>query len=425
MSTAARQTSTSPSAPGSSPQPRPATPALRHPALTTLPAARLVAAREIAVKLRDRVFLLSTAFTLVIIAASIIVPAVFFDGGPETYRVTTVGREAPVALSAADAASEDLTVTAGPVRDVAAAERAVADGDADAALVPGSGDALQLVGDDSTPADLVAALTSTLSAERAAATLADLGASADQVRAVTAAPVTARLLDTSGDSTRANAVALVFALLFYLTVFVFGFQIAQSVTEEKASRVVELLVAAVPVRALLVGKIAGATVLAVAQIVLFLAVGLLVLAATGQGSFLSGIIGASGWFVVFFLLGFTMLSTLWAAAGAMAARIEDLQSTTGPLQLVVIPTFFLGAYVTTPGTFLTVLSYVPFTAPLSMPRRLLIGDAAWWEALVSAGIIAATTAALVVLASRLYRGSLLRTGSKTSIRAAWASGAQA
>lgn len=90
----------------------------------------------------------------------------------------------------------------------------------------------------------------------------------------------------------------------------------------------------------------------------------------------------------------------------------------------MVPPFFLGVYVTSPGTLLTVLSYVPFTAPLSMPRRLLIGDAAWWEALVSAGIIAATTAALVVLASRLYRGSLLRTGSKTSLRAAWAAGAE-
>jgi ABC-2 type transport system permease protein len=75
---------------------------------------------------------------------------------------------------------------------------------------------------------------------------------------------------------------------------------------------------------------------------------------------------------------------------------------------------FAGVYVYSPGPLLTVLSYVPFTAPLTMPRRLLIGDAAWWEAVLSAGIMLVTAAALVALAARIYQRALLRTGSRTT-----------
>ena len=410
-------TLTSPSATGSPQAPSPA----RRPALTTVPAARLVAAREIWVRLRDRAFLISTAVTLVIIAASIIVPVLFFGGdGPEEHRVAAVGQAAPAVLEDAAAASDGaLEVEAVAAEDVAAAEELVSTGEVDAALVAGPGGALELVGNESTPDDLLDALNAAVSAERGGAVLDELGASPEQVRALTEDPVTTRVLDDTGTELVVTLVALVFAFLFFFTVFGFGYQIAQSVTEEKQSRVVELLVAAVPVRALLIGKVAGNTLLAVGQIVLIVSVGLLGLAASGQGDLIGTVAGASGWFLVFFLLGFTMLSTLWAAAGALAARIEDLQSTTLPLQMLVMAPFFVAVYVTEPGRWLTLLSYIPFTAPLSMPRRLLLGDAAWWEALLAAGIIAATTAVLVAVAARLYRGSLMRTGAKTSVRQAW------
>ncbi len=409
---------------GANPRPGAAeTTTQRRQALSTLPAARLVAAREVAVKLRDKAFLISTAVTLVILAGLILIPALFFDGGPDEYDVAAAGPAATAALDQTGRSTDELDLTTAPAADTASAERAVRGGEVDAALVPAGGQ-LQLIAADTVPSDLLDALNAAVQSQRTQAALGDLGASADQVAAVTQEPVTLRLLDDSGAAQVASIVAAVFAMLFFFTVITFGLQIAQSVTEEKASRVVELLVAAVPTRALLIGKVAGASVLAVGQIVVILAVGLLALAATGQGGLIATVAPASGWFLVFFLLGFTMLSTLWAAAGALAARIEDLQTTTVPIQMLVLPPFFVGLYVTTPGTLLSVLSYVPFTAPLSMPRRLLIGDASWWEALISAGIIAATTALLIAVASRLYRGSLLRTGSKSSVKAAWSTAAQ-
>jgi ABC-2 type transport system permease protein len=128
---------------------------------------------------------------------------------------------------------------------------------------------------------------------------------------------------------------------------------------------------------------------------------------------------SGGWFMIFFLLGFVMLACLWAAAGAMAARMEDLQATTTPLTTAVMIPFFAVVSIQDTGTWLTGFSYFPFTSPMAMPRRLLAGNAAWWEASISAGVLLATAFAFIVIGARLYEGSLLRTASRSSLRAAW------
>jgi ABC-2 type transport system permease protein len=129
---------------------------------------------------------------------------------------------------------------------------------------------------------------------------------------------------------------------------------------------------------------------------------------------------SAGWFVAFFLTGFTMLSCLWAAAGALASRLEDLASTTLPMQLIVTLPFFAAITVTDEGPARTALSYIPLSAPITMPQRLVAGDAQWWEGLISLVVIAVTATIFILLADRLYRGSLLRTGGKTTLKQAWA-----
>ena len=113
--------------------------------------------------------------------------------------------------------------------------------------------------------------------------------------------------------------------------------IAQSVVEEKQSRIVEILVAAVPVRVLLAGKVLGNTALALGQITLFAAVGLAGASVAGQSGLVSLLLRSSPWFLlVFFLLGFLMLACLWAAAGALANRQEDMSKPASP-SIVSLP----------------------------------------------------------------------------------------
>jgi ABC-2 type transport system permease protein len=88
-----------------------------------------------------------------------------------------------------------------------------------------------------------------------------------------------------------------------------------------------------------------------------------------------------------------------------------------PLQVLVFVPFFSATYVYTPGTLLTALSYVPFSAPIAMPRRLALGDATWWEGMLAALVVAVTAVLLVAVATRIYERSLLRSGG----RVGWAS----
>ncbi len=418
----------------------------------------VIARREIMVRVRDRAFLAATAFLLVIVAAAVIVPLVIEGRGERsTVSVVTVGEAAAAtarqAASIADAAyaldqtQQDDSVplvdtgvpqtrlTISAAADQAAAEALIRAGTADVAMMsvraasasePAGAPAIELVADRSVPEDVGELVARAQTAQRITAAIS--GATPDQgsgdqavvAQALTTPIPAQRLLDENADQQEyAVLLGLVFATLFFLTVFSFGMSIAQSVVEEKQSRIVELLVSAVPVRALLIGKVLGNAALALSQIVLLLAVGLAGASIAGQGEIVTLLLRTSGWFILFFVLSFVMLACLWAAAGALASRNEDLQSTTLPLQVLVMVPFFASVFVVDPGRWLTVLSYFPFTAPLVMPRRLAMGDAAGWQAAIAAVIVLLTAVAMVGIGSRFYTNSLLRTQRTTGWQEAW------
>ncbi len=280
------------------------------------------------------------------------------------------------------------------------------DGDVAAAVVGEDLAGLTVLGAQGVPDELdvlLRAASSELQIQQAAA---DAGLSAGQVAALTSPvmPSTRLLQARPTGEVPPELLVLVFAFLFYLSVLTFGMSIAQSVVEEKQSRVIELLVAALPVRWLLAGKVIGNTVMALGQIVVILGAGLAGATVAGQGEIVRQVLGASGWFVAFFLLGFVMLACLWAVAGSLASRIEDLQATTVVMQVLVIVPFFAALFTLDPGPLQRVLSYVPFTAPLLMPARVVLGNAAPWEPVVSALIVLATGIAFVLIGAQAVRG---------------------
>jgi len=426
-------------------------------ALQTPPAGaviRLIAAREVTAKLRDRTFVISSLAMLVLVALGVIVPAVLTGGdGYPNLRLAVTGADATAVAELARNAGQ-AAITQAEERDEAeteastdgvalftgsadsgapalelslvatdsadAASAAVRSGAADAALV-GDLDSLTIIGADEVDDDLSRLITLSAQAGSTSRILTDAGVDdATVARLQNLQPPVEQLLDGANPNAGvATVLGFFFSFLFYFTAITFGLTIAQSVVEEKQSRVIEILVASTPVRLLLAGKILGNTALALGQVAVLLAIGLAAASATGQSAAVSLLLHSGGWFLLFFALGFVMLSCAWAAAGALAARQEDLQSTTVPLQMLLFAPFLASFYLSDPGPGLTALSYVPFTSPLSMPRRLLLENASWWEALLSLGIIAVTGALLIVLAARLYEGSLLRTSTKTSIATAW------
>jgi ABC-2 type transport system permease protein len=211
----------------------------------------------------------------------------------------------------------------------------------------------------------------------------------------------------------------VFAMLF-LMFGMGGAAIAQSTVTEKQTRIVEILVATVPIRALLAGKIVGYALLTIAQAAVLVLAAPIALTLGKQEQLLTLLAPALGWFVPFLCFGFVLLAAMWAVAGSLVSRQEDLGSSMGLVMLLVFGPFFGVLFASDNETAMTVMSYIPFSSAVAMPVRMFTGDAQAWEALLALGVLAGAVVLIVLLASRLYSGSLLQTRGKVALAKAWA-----
>ena len=350
---------------------------------TFVQSAVLVADREVRMRLRSKAFIVSSAILLLAVIASIVAGSIFgASASSSVTRVAVVGDAQPFA----QVASLDVT-EADSVDD---AEQLVRAGDVEAAIVPGDGPTgIRILALEEAPAALVQLLSVT--------------------------PEVSLLEPADQNGSLAYLVGLGFGIVFFMAATLFGTTIAQSVVEEKASRVVEILMSAISARALLAGKVIGNTVLAFGQIVLIAAAAIVGLVVTGQDALLGDLGPSIVWFVVFFAVGFVLLAALFASAAALVSRQEDIGSVTTPVMMLVMIPYFLIVFAWDNDLVLTIMSYVPFSAPIGMPMRIYLGTAEWWEPLLSLLVILATTVAVVLLGSRIYSNSLLRTGARVKI----------
>jgi ABC-2 type transport system permease protein len=230
---------------------------LRHPW-------QLVAQREISTKLRDKTFLGSTAFMLIVVLAATIIPALISGMGGKD-KIAVLDEAGTRIVAVADAIKGGDSYEATRTADVASAEQLVKSGEVKAALLPGK-DGFEVLGKQRVETDLQNNLREAAVNLGMEQNAARAGLTPEQLRAGT--QVQERLLDPGPlPEIVAGFVNIGLALIFYLTALSFGMMIAQSVVQEKESRVVEILAAAIPIRALLWGKVIGNTVLALGQIV--------------------------------------------------------------------------------------------------------------------------------------------------------------
>ncbi|MDX3798304.1 ABC transporter permease [Streptomyces sp. AK04-3B] len=387
------------------------------PRTATAAAWRIVAAREISVKLTNRGFLLSTLVTLALIVGAIGLQLYLADSmGKITVAVADqqAGRIAGQAEQLAVQADQDVEITVRQESSADQVREAVRSGDAEAGLLL-EGGRWVLLGDtgqnDIAATWIGAAVQSKALAENAQAAGTSLTALSK------GAEVEHVLL--SADKTPEGAVRMTtyfFGFLFYLAAVLLGAALATSVVEEKQNRIVELIASSVPLRSLLVGKIVGSTLLALAQMALFCLVGIGGLVATGEQDFLADISSGLGWFLVFYVVGIAVLACLFAAAGALATRSEDIQSTTTPVNAITALVFIVGVTVT--GNVREILSFIPLTSTVTMPARVLAGETAWWEPAAALGLSIAAAVLIVGVSSRVYRRALLQTDRKLSFRQA-------
>ncbi len=373
------------------------------------PAFLLVARREFVERGRDRSFRISTGVTMTFLIGFILVSSL--GGGARRYDVGVVGSGSIEDVRLAQAAGRQLgfSIAVHTYATADAAERAVREGTVDAAVVGGA-----IVVKSARPDQLVAALQ--VSAQRGAVRreLAAEGLSDEEIsRALDRpAPPVRALEPAEGRRGQAAVVAFVGVLALYGQLFAYGYWVASGVVEEKASRIIEVLLATIRPSQLLRGKILGIGALGLCQLLLIATVGIAVGLATGALTFPAGAAVAAVYVVIWFLLGFFFYASLFAVAGSVVSRQEDLQATITPLSLVIVASFIVGvqAMQNPTSTLAAVASMVPFSAPLTMPSRLVLGQASALEGVLSAALTIAAALALIPVATRAYSRAVLQTG---------------
>ena len=391
----------------------------------TLRTIRLVIGREL--RAARKPFLISTAILLTVAAVGMVIMTFVQsnDSGDDsiTYGLGMVGA---VPTQLADEVRSrlpegDSLVTRhfGSVED---AEQALRDGDVAAAVV----------GDDTvlwTPwmsFAMAEGLADALRTLKAREQGADLGLTSDQVGALLNPELEFRTIEPRDNGTEADEAASAIAVIvMFAAIVAYGQWIGYSVADEKGSRVVELILGAVPPRQLLTGKLVAVGSMGLAQMT---ALGSLVVG-YGLAADLVNMpdltLGLVLWMLVWFLLGFAFYGAIYAAGGSLVSDTHEASSTLGVLNIVPIVGYVLGIIAFSQGTdtaLLRTFSLVPLWAPMTMPGRIARGWAAPWEVGVSIMLMLVTIYAIIRMAGWVYQGGVARATSKLGWRDAFHTG---
>jgi ABC-2 type transport system permease protein len=381
----------------------------------------LVAGREIRERLRGRLFQVVTVLLFGVVTAAVVIPTLH-AGTAMSQRVGVVASAAPLEAELHDLAkSAGLAVELVNEPGLPRARAALSAGQLDL-VVDGTGKILVKqpipASDTSAGARYVRAVSVALGAQRA---FAQAGLTPQQAATVaTARPVPVESLQpgkkhrTAAEATALLGVILIFVVLTqYLTWTLMG------VMEEKASRVVEVLLATVRPVQLLAGKVLGIGAVALAQAVALVAFALALAAAVGS-SLVHGaaplVVAAT---LAWLVLGYAFYSWVYAAAGSLAERQDQVQSLALPLSVPLIFGYIvslIGASSGTPSLLVKVLAYLPPTAPFAMPTLVGFGEATWWQFLLSVAVTLVCTLAVAFAAAQVYRTAVLQTGRRVRLR---------
>jgi ABC-2 type transport system permease protein len=227
-------------------------------------------------------------------------------------------------------------------------------------------------------------------------------------------------------------VGVVFVVLIFITLVIYGMWVAAGVVAEKSSRVMELLISAASPAQLVVGKVVG---IGLAGLVQYVAIVVPAIATLLVEDRLAGaVLGSGGAIGVdlsvvgpgllleyggFWILGFVLYALIYAAAGSLVSRAEDLQVLALPLSLVAIAGYLLAVGALSGGitTLTRVASLVPFWSPFIMLTRLTVGRAEPWEIAAAYAFLVAAILVVGVLAVRVYSAGVLLYGQRPGLRA--------
>ncbi|MGH9414363.1 MAG: ABC transporter permease [Terriglobales bacterium] len=221
------------------------------------------------------------------------------------------------------------------------------------------------------------------------------------------------------------AIGLVAVLYMYLLVY--GMVTMRAVTEEKTTRVSEVLLACVDPFSLMLGKILGVALTGLAQFVVWgICLALFgiygVAMADASGLHLAPYIPHNAlWlgicFLLFFFLGYLLYASIYAAFGSMVSSDQEAQQLQIPLTMLLVAALYLAFLVmVNPGSTLSVvLSLIPFFAPVLMVMRVAVSTPPVWQVLLSLVLVLATFLGCTKITAKIYRVGILMTGKRPTL----------
>ncbi len=249
----------------------------------------------------------------------------------------------------------------------------------------------------------------------------------------------------------AQIIGFIAAIIIYMFIFMYGVQVMRGVIEEKSSRIVEVIISSVKPFQLMTGKIFGVALVALTQFLLWIILTFSIIFAVqtfmpgieqdiaqnsvqmeqmGGNNIIAEILPALmnyNWtmllsvFVFFFIGGYLLYSSLFAAIGAAVDNETDTQQFMLPVTIPLILAFVVAqTIVQNPsGSLAFWFSIIPFTSPIIMPVRVAMEAAPLWEILLSSATLILSFLGTVWLASKIYRVGILMYGKKTSYKELW------
>jgi ABC-2 type transport system permease protein len=216
-------------------------------------------------------------------------------------------------------------------------------------------------------------------------------------------------------------------MILYITLVVYGMITMRSVLEEKTSRIVEILASSIKPTYLLTGKIVGVAGVAMTQYLIW----------TGTATFVSAYGAAVGsafrpgatapsfhlpaaylvYSLLYFLVGYFLYASLYAALGSMVSSEEDLQQVQMPVTLILVACMVLFPIIQrAPNSPLAVaLTMIPFTSPILMVCRITVQTPPFWQIALSLAICVATTVGVIQVSAKIYRVGILMYGKRPSL----------
>tara|TARA_B100000787_G_scaffold162742_1_gene143803 strand:- start:190 stop:1455 length:1266 start_codon:yes stop_codon:yes gene_type:complete len=263
--------------------------------------------------------------------------------------------------------------------------------------------------------------------------------------------ITTKIITEDGNTTKSKAeasmgIGFICGILIYIFIFMYGTMVMRGVIEEKTSRIVEVIISSVKPFQLMMGKIIGVALVGLTQFLLWILLTIAItsvaelmfinagsmsteLSSTQQSSLLIELSNLTGGinlvqifisFIFYFLAGYLMYSSLFAAVGSAVDAEADTQQFVLPITIPLILAFILIQPImeNPDGPLAFWMSIIPFTSPVIMMVRLPFGVANW-ELALSMGILILSFVLTTYLAGKIYRTGILMYGKKTSYKELW------